>query len=80
MNALYQSADWRTWPEVQVTPNPGLPAYPCCYCMVLGQVTTVRVHQPAFFDDVCELCAPAVVQYAIDRHDDRHITQVEVAS
>lgn len=73
------SADsWRTWPEVAVTINSDIPALPCDYCGDMDSTTTVRVHQPAFSDDVCAACAHDVVRYAIDRHPDNHITQIEV--
>lgn len=76
----YQPAAWRTWPEVEITVNPDLPADPCGYCGYLDRPTTTRVHAPIWFGyrDVCDVCAPEVVQMGVDLNPET--TQVETAS
>lgn len=74
-------AEWMSWAEVEVTGNPEIGGALCDWCDGdgLGAEGTVRVHNTVTgFKDVCEQCAPEVVQTAVDLNPDNHLTQVEV--
>lgn len=76
----YPTQAWQTWPEVEITVNPGLAEDPCEYCGYLDRLTVARVHAPVWFGfkDVCDVCLPEVVQMAVDLNPET--TQVETAS